>query len=475
MMNAADQALRDGRPGHAIVAYEQLLAIDPNRPDAWFNRAWAERAERRFSEALASYRAAIEAGITRPQEAHLNRAAILSDHLFRSEEAAAELRSALRIDPDFIPAWLSLGTIHEDLGHVDEACRVYRTVLELDRLNGRAHSRLAAIAILRGDAPGAAERVRLALPGARTVADRADMLFALGTALDACGDFDDAFQAIEAANWCAWSMASGRYDAGAERLLVDRLIATFDSAPVIARNGDDQSPVFVCGMFRSGSTLAEQMLARHSAVIAGGELEGVPAITRGINPYPEAVPLLSAGALATLRGAYLRESAAIGEGLITDKRCDNYVHIGLIKTLFPAARIIHTVRHPLDMLLSAWFLNFGDAVRWSHDLGEAARHYAEYHRLMAHWRTLWPDDIHDVSYDRMVSDPRGEMGCLLDWLGLPWEEACLGDAPIEASVRTASTWAVRQPLSTRSSGRWRNYERHLVGVRETLNAHGVAI
>ena len=474
-IHAADEALRDGRLSDAIGAYAQALAIDPTRSDVWYNRGWAERADRRFADALASYRTAINSGLARPQDAHLNRAAILSDHLFRPYDAIAELETALQLKHRFVPAWLSLGAIYEDLGDGEKAARAYQAALAEEPSNGRAHARLAVIAVSAGDARAAAERLRVALPTAPTVDDRADMLFALGTALDAQGLYDDAYQAVEAANWLARSVAATEYDEVAERTLVDRLIQTFRRPDAPAARQDDPVPVFICGLFRSGSTLAEQMLGRHSAVVAGGELEAVPAIARRLQPYPEAVPGLRQCERTALREQYRRERAAIGEGLVTDKRCDNYLHIGLIKTLFPSARIVHTVRHPLDTLLSAWFLNFGEGVSWGHDLREAARHYIQYRRLMAHWRTLWPDDIHDVSYDRMVADPQNEMGDLLAWLKLPWEDACLGDAPVSGPVRTASAWAVRGPISTRSSGRWRNYARYLDDVRGILADGGVEV
>jgi hypothetical protein len=225
-------------------------------------------------------------------------------------------------------------------------------------------------------------------------------------------------------------------------------------------------------MFRSGSTLLEQLLARHPAVTGGGELETIPAIARQLQPYPEAVPEQTAAACTALAAEYLREQAAIGDGLVTDKRCDNYLHIGLIKTLFPGARIIHTVRHPLDTLLSAWFLRFGDGVVWAHDLSEAAHHWVQYQRLMAHWKDLWPEDIHDWRYDDAVIDPQGPMRDLLALLDLPWDEACLGNTPVSGPVRTASALAVRRPLHARSSGRWRHYERHLGAARRAIGADG---
>ena len=155
--------------------------------------------------------------------------------------------------------------------------------------------------------------------------------------------------------------------------------------------------------------------------------------------------------------------------IVTDKRPDNFLHIGLIKTLFPEARIVHTVRQPLDNILSVYFLHLDPAMGYALDLDDAAHWYGQYRRLMAHWKSLYPNDIHDLDYDGFVADPKPSLAALLDFLGLEWEEACLEFHEAGNAVRTASAWQVREPLYRRSSGRWRNYERHLQGVIDQLS------
>lgn len=472
LIHAAEAQLQAGRSGEALASYRQALALGPAQPDAWFNLGWLLRSERRFPEALDAYARAIDAGVARPAEAHLNRAAILSDHLFQPDEASAELRTALALDARFVPAWISLGAIAEDLGRSEEARAAYRAALAIDPGLGRAHARLGVLDTLAGRARTAAAALKTALPLAATADDRADMLFALGEALDAQAAYEEAWQAYEAGNWFARSTATTRYDPRAHERLVDRLIAAFPRTIAALEPQPGPTPVFILGMFRSGSTLAEQILGRHPAVTARGELETVPAMAAALRPYPDTLPGLSPDEWRGLRERYLAELGPVATPAWTDKRCDNYLHIGLIKAMFPDARIVETVRQPLDNLLSAWFLRFGEGVPYAHDLREAAHHYIHYHRLMAHWRALYPD-IQRFDYDAAVSDPRPTVGALLDALGLPWDEACLRPEQGRGPVRTASAWAVRQPLHTRSSGRWRNYERHLREVRAMLAAAGV--
>ena len=154
-----------------------------------------------------------------------------------------------------------------------------------------------------------------------------------------------------------------------------------------------------------------------------------------------------------------------GADVVTDKRPDNFLHIGLIKTLFPDARIVYTVRDPMDVCLSNWFLHLDASMAWALDLEDTAHWHGQHRRLMAHWTALYPDDIHTLDYDALVADPEPVVEGLLRFLDLPWEEGCLAFHETGGAVRTASVWQVREPLYRRSSGRWRNYAAHLDGLR----------
>lgn len=474
LLRSAEQALRLGRLDEAADAYRTVVAAAPDRAEAWFNLGWTERARRRFDEALDAYAAALNAGIERPEDVHLNRAAILSDQLFRPAEAEAELRSALAANPRFPPALLSLGNLYEDAARFDEARATYRQLLEIEPGSGRARARLAMLD-LRDHEPGkvAAELTRM-LDRAPTLEDRSEMLFALASVLEAAERYTEAFQAQEAANLLALSASAQRYDPNAFERLVDRLIAAFPDKPSVT--GEAEPPVFILGMFRSGSTLAEQMLSRHSRLRSGGELEAIPALAAALPGYPEAAGALTNGQLAAMRRSYAQEAARLGTGAqLLDKRCDNFLHIGLIKTLFPDARIIHTVRQPLDNLLSIAFLRFGEGVTYGHRFEDSAHHYVHYRRLMDHWRSLFGEDIHELSYDALVREPEPVLRAALDALGLPFEPGCLKPEQAEGPVRTASALQVRQPLHRRSSGRWHHYADQLAPVRSYLEANGVAV
>jgi Sulfotransferase family len=158
---------------------------------------------------------------------------------------------------------------------------------------------------------------------------------------------------------------------------------------------------------------------------------------------------------------------------VTDKRPDNFLYIGLIKRLFPDARIVHTVRNPLDNCLSIYFLHLDHGMSYALDLADIAHYYAQYRRLMAHWKTLYGADIFDLDYDALVHEPRPTLERLTQFCGLEWEAACLSFEQATRAVKTASVWQVRERLYQRSSGRWRNYAAHIAPLQAQLRTAGI--
>ena len=444
--------------------------------DDWFNRGWQQQAAGRFEESLASYQRALDLGVERPEEAHLNRAVVLADHLDRSEAAGCELEAALARNPRFVPAWVNLGNLNEQRGEREGARLAYEQALAIDPEQPLALARLPDLKTIEGRSDPLITRLEQAIARAgASPADLADLGFGLGKALDKVGAHDEAFAAYEAANRAsraAAGPAGARYDALAHERFVDRLIAAFP-APVQADAPapDETKRFFICGMFRSGSTLVEQILASHPQVTAGGEIDLLPALAhRWLAPSLEPWPALEPSVLQRLRAAYAGGVAKRfpGAGLVTDKRPDNFLHIGLIKALFPEAKIVHTRRDPLDNCLAVYFLHLSPAMPYALDLLATAHWYRQYERLMAHWKSLYDRDIHDVDYDRLVVDPRPVIERLLAHCGLPWDDACLAFHQTRAIVRTPSAWQVSEPLYTRSSGRWRHYAGHLGTLRAAL-------
>jgi tetratricopeptide (TPR) repeat protein len=483
LLRSAAALEKAGRLAEAEAAYQRVLARWPDLPDTWYNLALLQRRAGRFDAALASYQQALDRGVADPEEVHLNRGVIYSDCLRQDEAAERELQAALALNPTYVPALLNLANLREDFGRHAQASTLYEKILGLDPRCHTALARYAGLQKIAGPDDPLVARLRAAIADARTSpAELAELGFALGKALDSCGAWDGAFAAYAAANRASRQSAAPDtcvYDARAHERFVDELIATFrPGQPAAAPSPQSTRPLFICGMFRSGSTLAEQILAAHSRVTAGGELAFLPSLVRTtLAPFPATIRNATQAQLGQLAARYLDMLAQLfphGDR-VTDKRPDNFLYIGLIKSLFPEARIVHTTRDPLDNCLSIYFLHLDHGMSYALDLADIAHYYVQYRRLMAHWKTLYGADIFDLDYDVLVREPRPAIERLTTFCGLEWEDACLSFEQAARAVKTASVWQVRERLYQRSSGRWRNYAAHIAPLQARLRAAGVKV
>lgn len=478
---AIERLLRDAvalrQAGHfeeSVAAYRKVLARDPALPDCWYNVGWMQRRLGRPEAALAAYDEALRHGVKGAEEVRLNRGVILMDDLNRPEDAEREYAAALALNPRYAPALLNLANLYEDRGARDDACSTYERLLDIDPgcWEGLARYANAKSAFVSRDP--LIVRISDALARSDVLpADRASLGFALGRASDLAADHDAAFGAYEAANRASRDSAPAdapRYDPAAHERYIDALIAAFPTPAQGASASADAPTVFICGMFRSGSTLLEQALAGHPALTAGGEIPTLPALASQLAPFPASVATLDAERRRAIADAYRTSVARLypDAGLLTDKRPDNFLLVGLAKLIFPGAKILHTVRDPVDTCLSTFFLHLDHAMAYANDLGHIAHYYGQYRRLMAHWKTLYPGDIHDFDYDAFVRAPQGTLDAALRFIGLSWDDRCLTFHERASLVRTASVWQVREPLYLRSSGRAQHYENRIAPLREAL-------
>lgn len=478
-----EQARRLEQAGHlaeSVAAYERLLALRPELADCWYNLARLHRRLDRPEAALAAYAKALALHIDRPEEVRLNRGVIYADDLRRPPAAERELREALRLNPRYVPALLNLANLAEDRGRRAEAIEFYEQILAIDPKAHLALARLSGLKVAASPGDPLIAQLKAGLADtAASVSDRIDLAFALGKALDGCGAYDEAFAAYELANRLSRSVggAGAVYDRARTEARFDQLIAAFTPELIgRLRTASEAAPLFICGMFRSGSTLTEQVLAAHPRVTAGGELDLLPQMVRAeLSPFPERLGDVRADKLRRLSGSYLDALGKLfpSADIVTDKRPDNFLYLGLIKLLWPKARIIHTLRQPLDNCLSLYFLQLNPSMSHALELGDAGHYYRQYRRLMDHWKALFGADILDFSYDALVRSPRPNIERLLRFCELQWDEACLDFHRQDNAVKTASVWQVREPLYQHSSERWRHYERHLSTLKAELA--GVAV
>jgi hypothetical protein len=477
MLREAMRLERARRLPEAEAVYERLLALWPDLPDSWYNLGLLQRKLRRFDAALASYQQALDRGVSRPEEVHLNRGVIYSDCLRQEAAAERELNTALALNPNYVPALTNLANLKSDLGQRDEVLAIYERMLAIDPGYYEGLARYANLKPVSGADDPLIGRLKQALADSRaTPADKAVLGFALGKTLDDCRAYDQAFEAYAAANRHSRESAGPSavlYDRRRQELFVDQLIETFARGRLkVSEPMPAPRPIFICGMFRSGSTLTEQVLAGHSRVTAGGEIDFVPTLVQSeLAPFPARMTQVSRQHLEQLAARYIASLSKVFPDAehVTDKRPDNFLYIGLIKTLFPNARIIHTTRDALDNCVSVFFLHLDHSMGYALDLMDTAHYYRQYRRLMTHWKALFGADILDFDYDAFVREPRPAVEKLLAFCGLDWEENCMSFHRVSNAVKTASVWQVREPLYQRSSGRWRNYAGHLDPLRAYLD------
>ncbi len=311
-----------------------------------------------------------------------------------------------------------------------------------------------------------------------------DELLAKGRLLDRAGRPEEAFRAFEVGKARTRALG-GVYPAAEVEALAGRLQRFFTgprlaTLPRAGTRTDIAQPVFVLGFPRSGTTLIEQVLTAHPTIAAGDELPFVAEIVALVphalaSPlaYPEALSDLWMGdrrhGLDVLRDHYLQRVGQHGIGRenaawFTDKMPLNEFHLGLIALLFPAAPLVHVLRHPLDVVLSAFSNQLTHGWNCAAALESAARHYALTAELVAHYRVTMPLRYLPVRYETFVAEQERETRRMLDFLGVPFDADCLAPHRNRRYARTASYAQVTEPVHDRSIGRWRRYRTELEPV-----------
>jgi tetratricopeptide (TPR) repeat protein len=460
-----------GRFDEAIGQYLEFLRRQPDQTNGWFNLALLYRKSKLYGHAVAAYETALQLGVDDAEEV-LSNMGVLYSEMRRGGDARRMYQRALEISPDYVPALFNLAGLLEEQGDRERAIELYRQILSLDPGHSEALSRLVyarRITVADEDLLVALRR-GIENAGADRLGEEA-LRFALGKALDDLGRYDEAFSAYSAAN------ALGRrrnlpYDPRAVERAFGRIMEVF-RAPWIrqAANPSTARPIFICGMFRSGSTLVEQILGSHPSVTAGGELDFLPwLVQERLMPFPDRAGTATPDELRKLGDRYMELLKSIFPSAdhVTDKRPDNFLLVGLIKRIFPGARIVYTRRDGLDNCLSVYFQQLGGNLNYATDLPNIAHYYRQHARLMKHWFECLPDELFTVNYEELVRAPEPVVRGLLAFLGLEWDPGCLDFAGGGGLVKTASVWQVRDGLHDRSVGRWNHYESHLRDARAIL-------
>jgi tetratricopeptide (TPR) repeat protein len=468
-LNLAEVEISRHRHDLALRALDMLQAFAPQHPAALVARAKALKQIDRLDEALAF---AHQAAALAPHsaEAH-NTLAMVLQTLGRTDEALDQFEQAARLPGTVAEeALVGRATLLMEAGRKDEAWAAFDRALGAFPGSVRAlTSRADARTFEAGDPDIAALEDCLAEGERRSLDDRISAHFSLGKAYLDIHDPALAFDHFDAGN--RLKRASFTYDSLATGRWMERIAECFTPA-LFARPHDTEEhsalPVFIVGMPRSGTTLIEQIISSHPQVAGAGELSALRLVVEGSGIFPDRMAGMTGDDATELFGQlgrdYLSRIAPLVQGRtrLVDKMPGNFLYAGLIARILPGARIIHARRDPVDTCLSCYTKLFGGEQQFTYNQTELGEFYRHYERLMTHWRAVLPvDRFIEVDYEAVVDDLEGEARRLIDFLDLPWDDACVKFYENRRVVRTASVNQVRQPIYTTSKGRWQAYADHL--------------
>lgn len=501
--NIGATLIEEERAEDALPYLQKALSLAPDYAEAQCNLACSYRQLDEFDKALTHFATALGLRPIYP-EASLGIAGI---RLEQQElvQAINVAQQALALSPENAELHTLMGSIQNDLGFPDRSEEAFNKALELDPDSIGAHNGLGTLRLEQGDADAALELFDQAqkidpekietlfnmglarkfsredpeLAKLQEWADKSEELsdrkrvhmhFALGKALDDLGDYDAAFRHFLEGN--RLKRKTFEYSAEESARTFEVVRDTFNADFFAKHNGAGTSsklPIFVLGLPRSGTTLTEQIIASHPDVFGAGELRELSLISNAVNGphnpnFPHNMSTAPAAWIKEIGQHYIEQLQAHAPQYtrITDKMPANFLFIGLIHMALPNAKIVHVMRNPVDTGVSTFTRLFGRNQYQSYELGELGRYCAEYQKVMEHWRKVLPEGtVFELQYEQLVEDTEGQTRRLIEYLELPWDDACLDFTRTERQVRTASLTQVRQPIYKSSVERWRKYEKHL--------------
>jgi tetratricopeptide (TPR) repeat protein len=465
----------------AISAFGSVTKLDPKHGAAWAQLA------RLYMSVGQPNRAdsALEKAMQNPDENGQVQDLIGSVHSMLGDQAAAAecFDKAVARQPRNVAFLLNQANNRMFLGQFDAAAATVGKALAIQPDNPNAHWILANLR-RAPDRNHVEVLQRLIAAQPRSPLALAFLGYALGKELEDLQDWDAAFTAFEMGAKARRQLIE--YDEAAEQEMFEALerIYTPEWLAAAGPGHDDPSPIFIVGQPRSGTTLVERIATSHSQVHSAGELRQFGNCIRRLTDYRDKRRV--SGRLveeaAKLDGrklgqAYLATTRTMRGTLprFVDKLPTNCLYLPLILKALPRAKIVHLCRNPMDAAFACYKQLFADAYPHSYDQREMARHHARYRRLMQAWRDRFPGRFLDIAYEDIAGDLETQARRLIDHLELPWEDACLDFHRQDAAVTTASAVQVREPVHTRSIGRWRRYEARLQPMRQAFEELGVPV
>ena len=467
-------AFKSGNHDIAEAMLTKALKLDPTYSLAWANLAQVFSVTGQLDKAKKSFKNILN--MTPKNGLIWAEYGTVLTKLANYKEGRDAYLKALEFKPDSPRVHLSLGHVYKTMGEIDNSIDSYKNTILQNNLSGEAYWSLANLKTY-SFSENEIKDMEETLKGDMSDIERSQMYFALGKAYEVKKDFDKSFKNYYEGNKVKKGLI--KYSSNDTTDNTKRILDFFNQENIqkLAKSSTkDRDPIFVLGMPRSGSTLVDQIISSHSKVDGTQELPNIIKIaaelnTNNQNNYPEVLKELDDSKLSNLGKDYISETAWARDSapFFIDKMPNNFIHIGLIKTILPNAKIIDTRRDPMDTCFSCFKQFFARGQLFTYSLEDLGNYYTDYIRAMNHWHNVYGKDIYTIHYDNVINETEETIRELIDYCELPFEKECLEFYNSSRPVKTPSAEQVRQPIYKSGLNYWKNYEKHLLPLKKIID------
>ena len=467
-------AFKSGNHDIAEAMLTKALKLDPTYSLAWANLAQVFSVTGQLDKAKKSFKNILN--MTPKNGLIWAEYGTVLTKLANYKEGRDAYLKALEFKPDSPRVHLSLGHVYKTMGEIDNSIDSYKNTILQNNLSGEAYWSLANLKTY-SFSMNEIKDMEETLKGDMSDIERSQMYFALGKAYEVKKDFDKSFKNYYEGNKVKKALIKYSSDDTTDN--TKRILDFFNQENIqkLAKSStNDRDPIFILGMPRSGSTLVDQIISSHSKVDGTQELPNIIKIAAELNSnnqnnYPEVLKELDDSKLSNLGKVYISETAWARDTapFFIDKMPNNFIHIGLIKTILPNAKIIDTRRDPMDTCFSCFKQFFARGQLFTYSLEDLGNYYIDYIRAMNHWHNVYGKDIYTVHYNNVINETEETIRELIDYCELPFEKECLEFYKSSRPVKTPSAEQVRQPIYKSGLNYWKNYEKHLLPLKKIID------
>ena len=467
-------AFKSGNHDIAEAMFTRALQVDPTYTLVWANLAQVFSVTGQLDKAKKSFKNILN---MEPKNGLIwaEYGTVLTKLARYSDGKDAYLK-ALKFKPNSPRVYLSLGHVYKTMGEIDNSINSYKSTIKQNNLSGEAYWSLANLKTY-SFTNDEIKNMEVTLDTEISDIERCQMHFALGKAYEVKKDYNNSFINYSKGNRVKKRLIKYSSRETSEKtkkvldFFIEENISSLSNSSTL-----DRDPIFVLGMPRSGSTLVDQIISSHSMVDGTQELPNIIKIAAELNNdsddnYPEVLEDFKSNELSALGLDYIRETKWARESapFFIDKMPNNFIHIGLIKTILPNAKIIDTRRDAMDTCFSCFKQFFARGQLFTYSLEDLGNYYVDYIKAMNHWHKVYGEDIYTVHYDNVINNTESTIRELIEYCELPFEDNCLEFYKSSRPVKTPSAEQVRQPIYKSGLNYWKNYADFLSPLKKIID------